>query len=219
MGTNESKSIFSELEKAVLNYDSEAIEKYCKEALKKNIDAMDIVQNGLTKGLTKVGELFEDEQIYLPELLLAANAAKTGFKILEPEIQKKKGSGSTQGKIVIGTVEGDIHDIGKDIVVAMLSGSGFEVSDLGVDVSVNRFIEKAKEVDADIIASSALIGPTMVGQKKIENALKDAGLRTKFKTLIGGAPVTKDWQEEIGADGYAENAVAAVKIAKRLIEE
>jgi len=120
---------------------------------------------------------------------------------------------------VIGTVEGDIHDIGKDIVVAMLSGSGFEVSDLGVDVSVNRFIEKAKEVDADIIASSALIGPTMVGQKKIENALKDAGLKTKFKTLIGGAPVTKDWQEEIGADGYAENAVAAVKIAKRLIEE
>ncbi|MBS7657460.1 MAG: corrinoid protein [Candidatus Bathyarchaeia archaeon] len=213
------EDIYTKIIDAIVSYDSEAVARHCREGMERGMEAIDIIQKGLAKGLSRVGELFEEEQLFLPDLIMAANAAKAGFKILGPEVSRKKGSSVFIGRIVIGTVEGDVHDIGKDIVVAMLSGAGFEVHDLGVDVPTCKFIEKALEVDADIIASSALLGTTMVGQRKIENLLKDLGLKQRFKTLIGGAPVTEDWRKEIGADGYAENAIDAVRVAKKLVEE
>jgi trimethylamine corrinoid protein len=150
---------------------------------------------------------------------MAAEAMKAGMEVLRPKLleKKEKGEEPTLGKVIIGTVEGDIHNLGKNIVIAMLEGAGFEVYDLGEDVPTEKFIEKAIEVKPDIVASSALLTPTMIKQKEIEEALKKAGIREKVKTLIGGAPVSEDWRKEIGADGYAEDAIKAVIVAKKLL--
>lgn len=173
--------------------------------------------DGFSLAIREAGDLFEEGEFFLPELMRSAEAMKAAMTIFEPVLKERKEDRSL-GKIVIGTIEGDIHDIGKTLVAAMLSAEGFEVHDLGADVPVSTFIDKALEVDANLICISALLTTTMVGQKKLIDSLKEKNLRDRFKVLIGGAPVSKQWVKEIGADGSAENAVSAVKLAKKLIE-
>lgn len=166
--------------------------------------------------IREAGDLFEEGEFFLPELMRSAEAMKAAMTIFEPIISEGK-ENRLLGRVVIGTIEGDIHDIGKTLVASMLSAEGFDVHDLGADVPISKFIDKALEINADIICISALLTTTMIGQKRLIDTLKERNVRDKFKVLIGGAPVSKKWTKEIGADGTAENAVSAVKLAKNLL--
>jgi len=151
--------------------------------------------------------------------VMAGEAMKSAIAVLEPEMARQGTSRQIEGRVVIGTIQGDIHDIGKTLVAIMLSANGFEVYDLGVDVPVTRFVEKAREVNADIVGMSALLTTTMVTQRDVIEALEDSGLRSKVKVIVGGAPVTRQWAAEIGADGYSEDAVGAVQLALQLLAD
>jgi len=201
---------------AILNGNIELAEKLANEAIEENID-INIAIDAFSLAIRKAGDLFEEGDFFLPELMRSAEAMKGAMTIFEPKIIEDKVDRSL-GKVIIGTIEGDIHDIGKTLVAALMSAEGFEVFDLGADVPVGKFIEKAEEVGAIIICISALLTTTMVGQKKLIDQLKERNIRNKYKVLIGGAPVSKKWVEEIGADGSAENAVSAVKLARKLLE-
>jgi corrinoid protein of di/trimethylamine methyltransferase len=168
-------------------------------------------------GLHAVGEQFEQGEMFLPDLVLAGEAMKAATAILETAIHQMGATRETLGKVVLGTVKGDIHEIGKTLVGTMLSASGFQVFDLGVDVSFEDFALKAKELHADIVGLSALLTTTMTGQKGVVEALERHGLRPRVKVMIGGAPVTQSWADEIGADGYGKDALEAVALAKRLM--
>jgi len=173
---------------------------------------------GIAKGLRIVGDKYERGELFLMHLVAAAEPAQKAVKeLLEPEIKKKAGERKSLGKVVIGTVQGDIHDIGKNIVASMLFAAGFDVIDLGKDVPAEEFAKKAKELNANIVGASALLSTTLPVQKEIVEALKAMGIRDKVKVIFGGAPCTPEWVEEIGGDGYAENAIEAIKVAKRLI--
>ncbi len=210
-----SKKLIQAAKEAVVNCDEEAAEAVAREAVSAGIDLLELVTEGFTAGMTVVGEQFAKEEISLPYVMVAASAMTLAMDILDPHLPVAKES--KKGKVVIGTVEGDIHDIGKSIVTTMLRVNGFEVFDLGRDVPVAKFIEKALEVDADIIGSSTLMTTTMLGQKQIEEKLAKAGLKGKVKTMVGGAPVNKDWAEKIGATAYAENALDAVAMANEIL--
>ena len=201
---------------AILNGNIELAEKLANKAIEENID-INIAIDAFSLAIRKAGDLFEEGDFFLPELMRSAEAMKGAMKVFEPKIMEDKVDRSL-GKVIIGTIEGDIHDIGKTLVAALMSAEGFEVFDLGADVPVGRFIEKAEEVGAKIICISALLTTTMVGQKKLIDQLKERNIRDKYKVLIGGAPVSKKWVEEIGADGSSENAVSAVKLARKLLE-
>lgn len=183
--------------------------------LKEGVDPLDLLNQGFIPGITRVGDAFDMGTLFIPELILSANAMQSAAAIVNaaiPESDRK-----VQGRFLIGTVQGDVHDIGKTIVVSLLKANGFEVRDLGRDVSAERFIEEAQAFEADIIGTSSLLTTTMPAQKKLEEALRVAGLKERFKTMVGGAPVTQRWANKIGADGFAENATACVKLAKALI--
>lgn len=210
-----SKKLIQAAKEAVVNCDEEAAEAVAREAVSAGIDLLELVTEGFTAGMTVVGEQFAKEEISLPYVMVAASAMTLAMDILDPHLPVAKES--KKRKVVIGTVEGDIHDIGKSIVATMLRVNGFEVFDLGRDVPVAKFIEKALEVDADIIGSSTLMTTTMLGQKQIEEELAKAGLKGKVKTMVGGAPVNKDWAEKIGATAYAENALDAVAMANEIL--
>ncbi|MCK5046249.1 MAG: corrinoid protein [Candidatus Heimdallarchaeota archaeon] len=182
-------------------------------------DKLDInkVIDAFSEAIREVGDLFEEGEYFLPELMRSAEAMKAAMEIFTPILAKGKGQRSFT-RVVIGTIEGDIHDIGKTLVASMLSAEGFEVYDLGADVPITDFVDKAIEVDAQLICISALLTTTMMGSKRLIDLLIEKGIRDKFKVLVGGAPVTKKWTEEIGADGTAENAISAVKLAKKLLE-
>lgn len=210
-----SKKLIQAAKEAVVNCDEEAAEAVAREAVSAGIDLLELVTEGFTAGMTVVGEQFAKEEISLPYVMVAASAMTLAMDILDPHLPVAKES--KKRKVVIGTVEGDIHDIGKSIVTTMLRVNGFEVFDLGRDVPVAKFIEKALEVDADIIGSSTLMTTTMLGQKQIEEELAKAGLKGKVKTMVGGAPVNKDWAEKIGATAYAENALDAVAMANEIL--
>jgi trimethylamine corrinoid protein len=201
--------------KAILSGDISLAEELAKEAISQNLDTNKVVDT-FSEAIREAGDLFEEGEFFLPELMRSAEAMKAAMAILTPTFSDSKESRSL-GTVVIGTIEGDIHDIGKTLVASMLSAEGFDVHDLGADVPVSTFIDKAIEVEAQIICISALLTTTMVGQKKLINDLKEKELRDRFKILIGGAPVSKKWVEEIGADGTAENAIGAVKLARKLI--
>ncbi len=201
---------------AILNGNIELAEKLANEAIEENID-INIAIDAFSLAIRKAGDLFEEGDFFLPELMRSAEAMKGAMTVFKPKIMEDKADRSL-GKVIIGTIEGDIHDIGKTLVAALMSAEGFEVFDLGADVSVGKFIEKAEEVGAKIICISALLTTTMVGQKKLIDQLKERNIRDKYKVLIGGAPVSKKWVEEIGADGSAESAVSAVKLARKLLE-
>jgi len=212
------EEILKSLMDAVISYDVDAAVNLAEEALRAGVDPVDAIQEGLAKGVRIVGDRFATGEAFLTELMIAAEAMKQAMAVLEPAIPKRaKAAKRALGKILIGTIEGDIHDIGKSIVSTMLTVAGFEVVDLGVDVSVKKFIEKAKEVQPNMIGMSALMTTTMIKMKDVIKTLDADGLRKKVKVIVGGAPTSKEWAEEIGADGHGGDAMEAVEVAKSLI--
>ncbi len=201
------EELYQEAGDAIVNADRAAAEDVAKRALEAGIAPGDIMQNGFVKGIQEVGELFESGEMFLPELMMAADAMAGATEITNAALEA--GEATTKGVVVIGTVQGDVHDIGKAIVIAYLKANGYEVTDLGRDVPSETFINKAKELNADIIGMSALLTTTMEEQKKTIKRIKDEGL--PFKTVVGGAPATQRWADQIGADAYAEDANDGVK--------
>ena len=210
--------LLGDLTKAMIALDAEEVVSKTEQSLAEGISPLEVIQGGLMPGLNEIGELFESEEIFLPELMKSAQVFQRAMDLLRPKIQEQGAGVEKKGTIVIGTVKGDQHYIGKDIVKLLLETAGFEVHDLGVDVDPFAFVVKADEVKADIIALSALLTTTLVGQKDIIEALEGQGKRDKFKVIVGGGAVTQSWSEEIGADGYAENAYGAVGLARSFVE-
>jgi trimethylamine corrinoid protein len=209
--------LFRNMKDAIVAGDRAVAASFATDAVRIGLDLAEVIEKGYVPGIQRVGELWEQGEYFLPELIASAEAMKAAMAVLEPELKRKKIEARTGGKVVIGTVEGDIHDIGKNLVASMLQAAGFEVFDLGADVKLERFIEKAEAVGTGtIICLSALLTTTMSNQRRFIGLLRDKGLRAKYKVLVGGAPASRKWADEIGADGYAENAVAAVKLAKSL---
>ncbi|MEM2273524.1 MAG: corrinoid protein [Candidatus Bathyarchaeia archaeon] len=206
------EEILDEIKRAIVNLNVEGIQKLCMKAIEVGIPAYDIIIKGFSKGLEIVGEKYEREEYYLAELVVAGEIIKEGMKVLEPHL--KSGEAKKIGKVAIGTVRGDLHDIGKNIVATLLRAAGFDVIDLGVDVPPERFIEAAKEHKPDIIAMSALLTTTMDEMENVIKALKEAGLRDKVKVIIGGAPITEEFAKKIGADAAAKDAIEGVNICK-----
>ncbi len=203
---------------SVIEGDGERSKELASEALDRKLPLLDVIENGFADGIREVGRLWEEGTMFLPELVMGAESMKAAMDVLEPAL---KGSGVNQGvagRIVIGTIEGDIHDIGKTLVATLLAANGFEVTDLGADVPVTRFVDEASEREAGCVAVSALLTTTMVGQKKVVEEIKKRSLTGKLKVMIGGAPCSDEWASQIGADGYAGDAVAAVALARKLSE-
>ncbi len=211
------EGIFEQLKQSIVDQDEDAVLEAVNKALADGVDPKTIIDKGLLPGLNVIGEQFENEDIFLPELMQAALAFQAAMAILEPKIKEAGGDGQKKGKIVLGTVKGDLHSIGKNILKLLFETSGFEVWDLGIDVDLFKFVDKAKEVDADIIAMSALLTTTLIGQRDVIEALKDQGTRDKFKVIIGGGATTAEWAETIGADGWAGSAYEAVNLANKLV--
>ena len=211
------EELLKTLGEAVVACDRDAVVKAAQQAIEKGLDPVKAIEKGLSKGAITVGEKFDRLEIFLTDLMMAADAMKAGLDILLPLISKDKIL--KKGTVVSGTVKGDIHDIGKNILSALFSANGFEVHDLGVDVPTSKFIEEAEKVRADIIALSALMSSTIGGQKDVIDYLSETGKRERFIVMVGGGPTTREWTEEIGADGYAETAMEAVKVALELIEK
>jgi len=210
------EKLYGEMSRAIVDGDGAAAGRLAGEAVRAGWDLLEVIDRGYVPGINRVGELWEEGEYFLPELISSAEAMKAAMKVLEPELQRSRLQARTVGKVIIGTVEGDIHDIGKNLVASMLQAGGFEVFDLGADVKLERFIERAEAVGADFICLSALLTTTLVNQKRLIALLKERNVRNKYKVLVGGAPATQKWAEEVGADGYAGNAVAAVRLAKAL---
>lgn len=205
----------SDLYDAVLNGDAKAARAAVDEALAAGADPLELVQGKMVPAMDEVGRRFECEDYFVPELLLAARAMKAALEPIRP-ILVSRGT-EPAGRVVIGTVKGDLHDIGKNIVASMLEGGGFEVTDLGSDVAPEKFVAAVQEKRADVVCLSALLTVTMPAMKTTVEALKNAGVRGKVKVLVGGAPVTQQFAEQIGADGYGESAVSAVALARRMM--
>jgi len=212
-----SADLFPKMAQSIIDGDSDVSAALARQAIEAGIDPLKAITQGFVAGVNTVGEAFAKGEAFLPELVMAGEAMKAAVTTLEPEMQKRGMQRTMLGKVVLATVEGDIHEIGKSLVGTMLSASGFQVYDMGVDVPTARIIEKAKEVDADIVGLSALLTTTMVKQKEVIEELDKQGLRKKIKVMVGGAPVTRDWVQKIEADGYSEDAIGAVAIAKQLV--
>jgi corrinoid protein of di/trimethylamine methyltransferase len=208
---------FSALKQSVLDGDSDTAINLAKQALAEGVDPLEAINQGYMPGMKEVGEQFGAGQLFLPDVIMAAEAMKKAISILQPEMNRRGTQREVLGRVVLGTVKGDVHEIGKSLVGTLLSASGFEVYDLGVDVPFESFVNKAKEVNADIVGVSALLTTTMTGQKQVIASLESAGLRPQVKVMVGGAPVTRGWANEIGADGYSEDALGAVQLAKKLV--
>ena len=209
--------ILQKLSNSVIEGNPDAARAGASEALRAGIDPLEAVENGLAKGLREVGRKFECGEMFLMQLILSGEAMKGGLEVLKPEMLRQQKQLKASGSFVIGTVEGDIHDIGKSIVAAMLTAEGFDVVDGGVDVPDKVFVDKARELKPQIIGLSALMTTTRTKQKDVIEALKQAGLRDAVKVMVGGATVTPEWAKEIGADGYGEDAVEAPKKARELL--
>lgn len=211
------EDLLKQARQAVMEGDEEAAEAMAHKVIAEGINPVEIINEGLSPAMTEVGDGFANEEIPLPGVLVAAEAMTRAIEIMEPHIAKEE-IAETLGTVVIGTVEGDIHDIGKRIVATMLKVYGFEVHDLGRDVPIDVFVEKAKELKPDILGSSSLMTTTMVGQKILEEKLRAEGIRDNLKTMIGGAATTQEWADKIGCDCYAEDANDTALKAKELIK-
>jgi trimethylamine corrinoid protein len=210
--------VIEDLCEAVLTANPDVAKQTAEEALRQRIEPLDAMNNGLIKGIREVGERFGRGELFLTDLMMSAEAFKAGLSILEPELVKKKIEMKTIATVVLGTVQGDIHSIGKDIVGVLLSAVGFKVHNIGVDVPAEVFVEKVRELKPDIAGASALMSTTILEQKKILDGLEKAGLRSKVKFMIGGAGVSENWAKEIRTDAWALSADEAVRKAKELIE-
>jgi corrinoid protein of di/trimethylamine methyltransferase len=213
-----SEELFQKMAASIIDGDSDAASSLAKESVAAGVDPLDAITKGFVIGVNTVGEAFGRGEAFLPELVMAGEAMKAAVATLDPEMKKRGTQRKMLGKVVIATVEGDIHEIGKSLVATMLGASGFEVFDLGVDTPSDKIIGKALEVNADIIAMSALLTTTMVKQREVIEELEKEGLRKKVKVMVGGAPVTRDWVATIGADGFSEDAIGAVMLAKQLMD-
>lgn len=209
----------SDMKQAIVAGSKEKAERLARQAIDENLDLMEVIENGFVPGIQKAGDLWEKGEYFLPELITSAECMKAVMSLLQPELKKKKLTAKSKGKVIIGTIQGDIHDIGKNLVSSMLSANGFDVIDLGADVKIENFIESAQKEKADLICVSSLLTTTMLKQKNLIELLKEKNLYQKFKVLVGGAPVNKKWAEDIGAHGYAENAMSAIKLAKTSIKK
>jgi len=212
-----SKELFDAMAQSIIEGEPETAEELAKQAIQQGVAPLDAINKGFVIGVNEVGDQFSRGDMFLPELVAAGEAMKSAIAVLEPEMAKQGTARQILGRVVVGTVSGDIHDIGKTLVATMLSASGFDVYDLGVDVPIEKFVEKVREVNADLVGLSALITTTMGKQKDVIEALEDMGLRPQVKVMVGGAPVTQSWADEIGADGYSEDAIGAVAVAKQLL--
>ena len=208
---------FRAMHQAVVDGDPDAAETAARAAIAAGIPPLAAIDEGFMPGMKEVGAGFAAGDLFLPDMMLAARAMQRALAVLEPELKAAAVERTVAGRVVIGTVAGDIHEIGKNLVGMLLSTSGFEVTDLGVNVAPERFVEAAREHRADIVGLSALLTTTMTGQRAVIAALQEAGLRPPLKVMVGGAPVTGAWASEIGADGYSEDAMGAVELAKRLV--
>ena len=213
------EELLAKMEKAIIEGNKDESEALAREALEKKMDLNGVIEKGYVPGIQKVGDLWEKGEYFLPELITSAECMKAAMIILKPEMEKSQIQTQSKGKVVIGTVQGDIHDIGKNLVASMLSANGFEVHDLGADVQLEKFVEKAEEEGADFICLSALLTTTMLGQKRVVEIIKEKNLSDRIKVLVGGAPVNQKWADDIGADGYGENAMVAVKAVHTLTRE
>jgi corrinoid protein of di/trimethylamine methyltransferase len=211
------EDLFEAMAQSIIDGEPEVASELAQRAIDLGTDPMEVINRGFMWGVKYVGDQFSCGEMFLPELVGAGEAMKAAISVLEPEMTKRGIQREIAGRVVIGTIQGDIHDIGKTLVGTMLSAGGFEVYDLGIDVPIQKFIDKAREVGADIIGVSALLTTTMVRQKDVVQAVRSAGLGSSVKVMVGGAPVTRSWVEEIGADGYSEDAVGAVAVARQLV--
>jgi len=203
MASNE-KQLLHDLSESIVNLDADRLRRSVETAISSGISAYDALMNGVAKGMDAIGKMYENGDCFLPELLAAGDLMKTGLQILEPHLKAEKAEMS--GRVIIGTVQGDLHDLGKNIVIAVLRSAGFEVYDLGVDVASDRFVEKVREERGDILAMSSLLTTTCPYMRQVIAALTKTGIRKTAKVVIGGLPVTEDFAREIGADAYGKDA-------------
>ncbi len=208
--------LLSQISQSLVDGDPDATFELTQKALAAGLEPLTIIREGLMPGMNIVGDFFARGDYFLPDLIIAADGMKRAMELLEPELRARQQALETPGVVVMGTVKGDIHEIGKSLVATMLSANGFKVHDLGVDVPIATFVAKVKETGATLVGLSALLTTTMTMQREVIKALVAEGLRDQVKVMVGGAPVTKGWAEEIGADGYAEDAMGAVALARRL---
>ncbi len=211
------EQIYKAMAQSIIDGDRKGAADLAAESISSGIDPLDAINKGFVVGVKQVGDEFSCGNAFIPELVVSGAAMKSAMDVLEPEIARRGTEQASLGVIVLGTIEGDIHDIGKNLVSTMLSAYGFEVYDLGVDVPAKQMVEKAREVNADIVAVSALLTTTMMQQKKVIDVLIEEGMRDNVKVLVGGAPVDASWVQEIGADGYGDDAIQAVEAAKKLL--
>ena len=212
------ESIFEEMEQAIIEGDEELSASLAQKAIDERIDPAEAIEKGYAKGMRVLGDRFENGECFLPALLIAEDAMNAAMEILKPKIEASKVHIDKRGKVVIGTIHGDVHDIGKNIVKLFMSVAGFEVIDLGRDVPVRSFIQTAQKENADIIAASALMTTTMVYMPELIKQLKELGIREQYKVMVGGAPVIKSWAQKVGSDGYGLTGKEAVQSALELMK-
>ncbi|MFW9951413.1 MAG: B12-binding domain-containing protein [Candidatus Thorarchaeota archaeon] len=212
------EEFYNEIATSIVELDENKAIELAKRSISEKYDLLKVIEKGFGEGIRRIGKLWEDGEFFLPELMLGGNIMQECMNLLLPHLRSED-EGYSPGTIVIATIEGDIHSIGKTIVATMLSANGFEVYDLGADISAEKIIEVAIEKNADVIGISALLTTTMIGQKKVIELLKERGIRDKFKVILGGAPVTDSWTKECEADGYAENAMSSIKLVKKLLSK
>jgi corrinoid protein of di/trimethylamine methyltransferase len=206
--------LYQQLADAVVEMDEEGAADLARQAIDEGLDAFEAIDKGLARGMSRAGELFEEEEYFVPELIICADAMNAGIAILKPHL--KPDAVAERHKAVIGVIEGDTHDIGKNLVRIMLESAGFEVLDLGRDISPKTFVDKAVENQAELILVSSLMTTTMDGMAEIVRILKERGIREQFKVAVGGGPISQAFADRIGADGYAKNAAEAVRLCRHL---
>jgi corrinoid protein of di/trimethylamine methyltransferase len=212
-----SEELFKMMSQSVIDGDDDEAAALAQRAMVQGVDPLQAINHGFTPGMDVVGELYSTGEYFLPDLILGGEAMKAALGVLEPALKAAGQSREVLGTIVLGTVKGDIHEIGKSLVGSMLSANGFEVFDVGIDVEAGDFVAHAREKNADILALSALLTTTMLRQREVIEHLAEAGLRERVKVMVGGSPVTRGWADDIGAEGFAEDAATAVVEAKRLM--
>jgi corrinoid protein of di/trimethylamine methyltransferase len=209
--------LFEAMKRSVVDGEADEARRLAEEAVRQGVEPIKAIERGFVPGINEVGRAFGCQEMFLPDLVRAGEAMKAAMQALGGALGGAAAARRSAGTVVLGTVKGDIHEIGKNLVATMLSANGFKVHDIGVDAAPDAFVSKAREVKADLIGASALLTTTMPGQQEIIRRLDQAGLRKQVRVIVGGAPVTRDWVKEIGADGYSEDALGAVKVASELL--